>query len=119
MMAESDEPSPSYPINGMWFQEDGITAKVGETVTLTGAVYSWNRVVGDLASVNFSFDMGKTWTDAAIADQITDFDPFQWVTYSLDWTPTEAGKYQVKLQATDVDGTQMKKPVTLFVNVEE
>lgn len=30
MMAESDEPSPSYPINGMWFQEDGITAKVGE-----------------------------------------------------------------------------------------
>lgn len=119
MMAESDEPSPSYPINGMWFQEDGVTAKVGEPVTLTGAVYSWNRVVGDLASVNFSFDMGKTWTDAKIADQITDFDPFQWVTYSLDWTPTKAGKYQVKLQATDVDGTQIKKPVTLFVNVEE
>ena len=38
-MAESDEPSPSYPINGMWFQEDGVTAKVGEPVTLTGAVY--------------------------------------------------------------------------------
>ena len=41
------------------------------------------------------------------------------MTYSLDWTPTKAGKYQVKLQATDVDGTQIKKPVTLFVNVEE
>ena len=119
MMAESDEPSPSYPINGMWFQEDGITAKVGEPVTLTGAVYSWNRVVGDLASVNFSFDMGKTWQDVKIADQVTDFDPFQWVTYSLDWTPSKAGKYQVKLQATDVNGVQMKKPVTLFVNVEE
>lgn len=119
MMAESNEPSPSYPINGMWFQEDGVTAKVGEPVTLTGAVYSWNRVVGDLASVNFSFDMGKTWTDVQIADQITDFDPFQWVTYSLDWTPSKAGKYQVKLQATDVNGVQMKKPVTLFVNVEE
>ncbi len=119
MMAESDEPSPSYPINGMWFQEDGITAKVGEPVTLTGAVYSWNRVVGDLASVNFSFDMGKTWQDVKIADQVTDFDPFQWVTYSLDWTPSKAGKYQVKLQATDANGVQMKKPVTLFVNVEE
>ena len=119
MMAESDEPSPSYPINGMWFQEDGVTAKVGEPVTLTGAVYSWNRVVGDLASVNFSFDMGKTWQDVKIADQVTDFDPFQWVTYSLDWTPSKAGKYQVKLQATDVNGVQMKKPVTLFVNVEE
>ena len=119
MMAESDEPSPSYPINGMWFQEDGVTAKVGEPVTLTGAVYSWNRVVGDLASVNFSFDMGKTWQDMKIADQVTDFDPFQWVTYSLDWTPSKAGKYQVKLQATDANGVQMKKPVTLFVNVEE
>ncbi|MEE0345643.1 MAG: molybdopterin-dependent oxidoreductase, partial [Adlercreutzia sp.] len=119
MMAESDEPSPSYPINGMWFQEDGVTAKVGEPVTLTGAVYSWNRVVGDLASVNFSFDMGKTWQDVKIADQVTDFDPFQWVTYSLDWTPSKAGKYQVKLQATDANGVQMKKPVTLFVNVEE
>ncbi|MEE0583333.1 MAG: molybdopterin-dependent oxidoreductase, partial [Adlercreutzia sp.] len=119
MMAESDEPSPSYPINGMWFQEDGVTTKVGEPVTLTGAVYSWNRVVGDLASVNFSFDMGKTWQDVKIADQVTDFDPFQWVTYSLDWTPSKAGKYQVKLQATDVNGVQMKKPVTLFVNVEE
>ena len=119
MMAESDEPSPSYPINGMWFQEDGITAKVGEPVILTGAVYSWNRVVGDLASVNFSFDMGKTWQDVKIVDQVTDFDPFQWVTYSLDWTPSKAGKYQVKLQATDVNGVQMKKPVTLFVNVEE
>lgn len=74
MMAESDEPSPSYPINGMWFQEDGVTAKVGEPVTLTGAVYSWNRVVGDLASVNFSFDMGKTWQDVKIADQVTDFE---------------------------------------------
>ena len=103
----------------MWFQEDGVTAKVGEPVTLTGAVYSWNRVVGDLASVNFSFDMGKTWQDVKIADQVTDFDPFQWVTYSLDWTPSKAGKYQVKLQATDANGVQMKKPVTLFVNVEE
>ena len=92
---------------------------MGEPVTLTGAVYSWNRVVGDLASVNFSFDMGKTWQDVKIADQVTDFDPFQWVTYSLDWTPSKAGKYQVKLQATDVNGVQMKKPVTLFVNVEE
>ena len=32
---------------------------------------------------------------------------------------SKAGKYQVKLQATDVNGVQMKKPVTLFVNVEE
>ena len=91
-MAESDEPSPSYPINGMWFQEDGVTAKVGEPVILTGAVYSWNRVVGDLASVNFSFDMGKTWQDVKIVDQVTDFDPFQWVTYSLDWTPQQGGQ---------------------------
>ncbi|MFR5093117.1 MAG: hypothetical protein ACLTDR_15035 [Adlercreutzia equolifaciens] len=82
----------------MWFQKAGVT-RVGEPVTLTGAVYSWNRVVGDLASVNFSFDMGQDLAEGREdRDQVTDFDPVQWVTYSLDWTPSKAGKYQVKLK---------------------
>ncbi len=108
-----------YPVNGMWFQEDGLKAKVGEPVTLSGAVYSFNRVVGDLATISFSFDMGVTWQDFDVASEVADFDPHQWVTYSIDWTPQMSGTYQVKVNATDVDGNQFETPITLFVNVEE
>lgn len=118
-MALSDEPSPSYAINGMWLQNDGNTYKVGETVDLSGVVYTWNRVQGNLKTVSFSFDMGETWTDYDVNSEISDFDPYQWVHYSMSWTPTKAGTYQIKLSAADDQGNQMKEPITLFVTVEE
>ena len=118
-MAMSDEPSPSYAINGMWFQNDGNTYKVGEPVDLSGAVYTWNRVQGNLETISFSFDMGQSWVDYDVNSEISDFDPYQWVRYSLSWTPTKAGVYQIKMSATDDQGNQMKQPVTLFVTVEE
>ena len=118
-MAMSDEPSPSYAINGMWFQNNGNTYKVGEKVDLSGAVYSWNRVQGNLASVKFSFDMGQNWTEYQVSDVLSDFDPTQWISYDVSWTPKKAGTYEIKMSATDDQGNEMKEPVTLFVKVEE
>lgn len=51
--------------------------------------------------------------------ELEDFDPFQWVRYSMQWTPTQAGSYQIKVNATDDQGNQMGNPITLFVTVEE
>ncbi len=116
---DSSEPTPNYPINGMWFQNNGNTYKVGETVDLSGAVYSWNRIVGNLQTISFSFDMGQTWIDYDVNAELEDFDPYQWVSYSMQWTPTQAGSYQIKVNATDDQGNQMANPVTLFVTVEE
>lgn len=118
-MAMSDEPTPSYAINGMWFQNNGNTYKVGEKVDLSGAVYSWNRVQGNLASVKFSFDMGQNWTEYQVSDVLSDFDPAQWISYDVSWTPKKVGTYEIKMSATDDQGNEMKEPVTLFVKVEE
>ena len=119
MMAESDEPSPSYPINGMWFQEHGVEAKVGEPVNLTGAMYSWNRMWGNLDTIKFSFDMGTSWVEYDVDKEVPDFDPYQWVNFSMDWTPAKAGTYLVKMAATDDLGNEMPFSVPLFVHVSE
>ena len=117
--AASTAPSPKINVNGMWFQNDGITAKVGETINLTGACTSWAKFVGELDVIRFSFDMGQTWVEYKVTDEVSDFDKYQWVNYSMDWTPTKAGKYQVKLDAIDTEGNHITNPTTLFVTVEE
>ncbi len=116
-------------INGFWFQNDGNTYKVGEAIELSGAVYSWTKVVGPIDTISFSLDMGETWIDYDVDAEIQDFDPEQWVQFSFKWTPTEAGTYQIKLNASDgqgnaihtvdTEGKPYDKPVTLFVTVEE
>ena len=108
-----------YPINGMWFQNDGNTYKVGEPVSLSGAVFSFNRAAGDLATISLSFDMGATWTDFDVATEIANYDPCQWTRFYIDWTPQKAGTYQVKMNATDSAGAQMEEPITLFLTVVE
>ena len=72
---------------------------------------------------------GETWVDYDVDAEIADFDPAQWVQFSLKWTPTQAGTYQVKLNASDGQGNAFhtfntkgepyEKPVTLFLTVEE
>lgn len=117
--AVATEPSPKVNVNGMWFQNNGGTYKVGETATLTGACCSWSKIVGELDVIRFSFDMGETWVEYDVSEEIADFDGYQWVNYSLDWTPAKTGKYQVKLDAIDTEGNHISNPVTLFLTVEE
>ena len=71
------------------------------------------------ASVKFSFDMGQNWTEYQVSDVLSGFDPTQWISYDLSWTPKKAGTYEIKMSATDDQGNEMKEPVTLFVKVEE
>ena len=119
LMGASDEPTPNYAINGMWFQEHGVEAKVGEPVNLTGAMYSWNRMWGNLDTIKFSFDMGTSWVEYDVDKEVPDFDPYQWVNFSMDWTPAKAGTYLVKMAATDDLGNEMPFSVPLFVRVSE
>ena len=48
-------------VNGMWFQNEGSTYKLGEPIELSAVAYSFNREGGDIETVSFSFDMGETW----------------------------------------------------------
>lgn len=117
--AAATAPSPKINVNGMWFQNNGLSAKVGEKVALTGACTSWSKIVGELDTIRFSFDLGQTWQEYKVTSEVPNFDPYQWVNYTLEWTPSAPGKYQVKLDAIDTEGNHIPNPVTLFVNVEE
>ena len=48
-----------------------------------------------------------------------DFDPQQWVHFTLNWTPEQAGTYIVKAKAIGVDGTEQAAPSNLIVVVSE
>jgi hypothetical protein len=67
-------------------------------------------------TIEFSFDYGVTWTSVDVPD---DFDPQQWVHYTLTWTPEEAGTYIVKARAIGADGTEQSSPSSLIVVVSE
>lgn len=95
--------NPTYPVNSSFFQNDGVTFKVGETGTLEGFSFSWSTVeaIGDITKVEFSFDMGQTWTTV---DVPADFDPYQWICWSVNWTPEQAGTYTVLVHAVTETG---------------
>jgi DMSO/TMAO reductase YedYZ molybdopterin-dependent catalytic subunit len=113
--AQTDEPSsigsPINAINTSWFDNDGVEATVGEPVVLEGASYG-----DELATIEFSLDYGVTWTSVDVPE---DFDPQQWVHYTLTWTPEEAGTYIVKARAIGADGTEQSSPSSLIVVVSE
>lgn len=115
---ESD-PKSIFPVNAGWFDNDGMTYKLGDTISLKGAAWSWPKVTAPLDKIAFSFDMGVTWTEYNVNDVISDFDENQWVTFDLQWTPEKAGTYEVKIMSTDTEGNQPYKPITLFLTVEE
>lgn len=120
MQAENPFSQPGQlTINGMWYQNNGATYKLGDPIELSAAVYSFNRQVGDIQTVSFSFDKGQTWIDFDMADEIEGYDPYQWTQATISWTPSGAGSYQIMAQASTADGTQMKDPISLFVVVEE
>ena len=108
-----------FPVNAMWFDNDGKTFKLGEPVELSGAVWSWTGVVDELDTISISTDMGVTWTEFDVQGELSDFDPDQWVRFTMSWTPSEAGTYNVKLKGTDVSGNSMSEPVSCVIRVEE
>lgn len=106
-------------VNGLWFQNNGNTYKLGETIELSAAAYSYNRAHGDLKTVSFSFDMGMTWLDYDLDSVISGYDPYQWARATIKWTPTEAGTYGVLMSGTTATGEEMADPVALILTVQE
>ena len=106
-------------VNGMWFQNNGTAYKLGDTVEVSAAAYSFTRECGDIQTVSFSFDMGVTWQDFTMASEVAGYDPDQWSRATLKWTPSAAGTYTIMMQAKTDQGIQMDDPVSLIVVVEE
>lgn len=102
-------------VSGAWFQNDGVQAKVGEPVALTGYGYALATSVAPLAAVEFSTDFGAHWTRV---DVPADFDPLQWTTFDFSWTPKEAGTYIVKVRGVNADGKTNVVDGSIIVNVE-
>lgn len=107
-----------HPINTSWFVNDGVQATVGEAVAIEGASVGIYASTVDVspARIEFSFDYGQTWTSFDVPE---DFDPQQWVHFTLSWTPEQAGTYVVKARAIGADGTVQAAPSNLIVVVSE
>ena len=118
--AESPFTSPGQlEVNGMWFQNDGNSYKLGETIDISAAAYAFTRQCGNITTLSFSFDLGLTWIDFDMASEIDGYDPQQWVCAYLQWKPQTAGTYTVLMQATTDQGVSMNDPVALRLVVEE
>lgn len=109
----------SVDINTSWFANDGdIQGTVGETVQIEGASWGWTfgSVDHAIAKIMFSFDYGQNWVEC---DVPADFDSAQWIHYTLNWTPEEAGTYVVKAKAVDTSGNEQRIVSNLLVTVGE
>lgn len=106
-------------VNGMWFQNNGATYKMGQPIELSAAAYAFTRECGDIQTISFSFDMGQTWKDYSVASEVSGYDPDQWTRATLKWTPSAAGSYTIMMQAKTDQGVEMNDPVALVVVVEE
>lgn len=123
--ATIDVIAPAFPndqmvldLNSSWFVGDGVKAKVGEQFTIEGASFNWSFGTMDypISAVEFSLDYGRTWQTFETPDG---FDPDQWVHYTVNWTPEEAGTYIMKVRCVAEDGTVQEQASSVIVTVEE
>jgi DMSO/TMAO reductase YedYZ molybdopterin-dependent catalytic subunit len=67
-------------------------------VTVTGAAWCGDA---EIAAVDLSFDGGRSWTPARLAD---DRAPFAWRLWSYEWKPDRVGQYEIIARARDERG---------------
>lgn len=103
-------------VSGAWFQNDGETFKLSDGVSLTGYAHALANSVAPLKSIEFSTDLGATWTSV---DVPADFDAMQWTTFNFHWQPDQAGTYVVKVRGVNANGLVSVVPGSVVVNVEE
>ena len=89
-------------VSAAWFQNDGLEFDLGDPVELTGYAYAEATAVSPLKAIEFSCDLGSTWTRVEVPE---DFDPYQWVQFDFSWTPEQAGTYVVKVRGVNADGS--------------
>ncbi|MEO8289235.1 MAG: molybdopterin-dependent oxidoreductase [Chloroflexota bacterium] len=77
-----------------------------EQQTLSGIAFAGDR---SISKVEISTDGGKTWNDAYVKPKLSGT---SWIVWAYDWTPLQAGKYTVKVRATDGAGNLQREKVT-------
>lgn len=103
-------------VSAAWFQNDGLEYKLGDTVELTGYAYALATSVAPLDKIEFSTDLGATWTTLDVPE---DYDPYQWVTFNFSWTPDTAGTHIIKVRGVNDDGYLSNIDGSIIVTVTE
>lgn len=115
-MADSIPGDTLNKVSAAWFQNDGLTFKKGEPVELTGYAYALGTSVAPLQAIEFSCDLGVTWTRVEVPEG---FDPMQWVTFNFSWTPETAGTHIINVRGVNSLGEVNVVNGGIIVKVEE
>lgn len=72
-----------------------------ETVKIVGA--AWTNGDAEITKVELSFNRGKSWVETKLGEEHA---PYAWRLWSLEWTPTVAGIYEIIARAYDTKGRE-------------
>jgi DMSO/TMAO reductase YedYZ molybdopterin-dependent catalytic subunit len=72
-----------------------------EATEIVGA--AWTTGDAEITKVELSFNRGKNWMETTLGKEHA---PFAWRLWSLDWTPTLAGVYEIIARAHDSKGRE-------------
>ena len=87
------------PVRSFLISPDGSTKiPAGFPLRLRGIAFSG---YGGIKKVEVSTNNGANWTEARLEP---DAGEYSFRTWSLDWTPKAAGRYQLAVRATDAKG---------------
>lgn len=80
--------------SGILNARDGQVFEFGETVHIEGYTHSW---VFQTTAVEYSFDLGQTWSRMDTSDSRVG----NWIYWSLDFEPEQAGSYVLMVRGCD------------------
>ena len=92
-------PIAKMPVRSFLISPDGSTKiPAGFPLRLRGTAFSG---YGGIKKVEVSFDNAANWTDAQLGPEAG---AYSFRTWSLNWAPKTAGRYQLAVRATDAQG---------------
>lgn len=100
------------PDVGIFYTADGQIIEAGKPYTFEG--YCDAFIHDDLATVEVSLDLGKTWNVA----QIENYDVERWVYWRFTFTPETEGSYVIMVRGTTEGGLVTREPYTLMVTAK-
>jgi DMSO/TMAO reductase YedYZ molybdopterin-dependent catalytic subunit len=77
---------------------DAPDSSIKGSTTIAGIAFAGDR---EISKVEVSTDGGKTWEQAEIKPALS---KYSWVLWHKQWSPAQAGKYLLKVRATDGRG---------------
>lgn len=81
-----------------WSRIDAPDSSIKGSTTIAGVAFAGDR---EISKVEVSMDGGKTWEVAEIKPALS---KYSWVLWHKQWSPAQAGKYSLKVRATDGRG---------------